>query len=137
MHQQSRHPPRVYSPASLPQTNPARTNNPRDRVRAAASDTASSLDGGSEGAESFDSGPSTESIKKLDQIIQVRTSDAPRDASEWSSLTFYQNFYAKAAVLVLQSRLNTTPIGGRRINARKPNRWVTYPTNDTWTVTQN
>ncbi len=74
MHQQSRHPPRVSSPASSPQTNPARTNNPRDRVRSAL-DTAGQ-DGGSESPGSHASVPSRESIKKLDQIIQVRTGDA-------------------------------------------------------------
>ncbi len=36
-------------------------------------------DGGSESPGSHASIPSRESIKKLDQIIQVRTGDAPRD----------------------------------------------------------
>ncbi|KAG7286537.1 hypothetical protein NEMBOFW57_008848 [Staphylotrichum longicolle] len=106
MHQQSRHPPRVSSPASSPQTNPARTNNPRDRVRA---DT-TSLDGGSDSAGSYASVPSRDSIKKLDQIIQ--------------------NFYAKAAVLILQSRLNTTPVGGRRDDGKKANHWFSIDTDD-------
>ena len=35
-----------------------------------------------------------------------------------------QNFYIKAAVLILQSRLNTTPIGGRRDDGKKANKWV-------------
>jgi hypothetical protein len=34
-----------------------------------------------------------------------------------------QNFYAKAAVLILQSRINTTPVG-RREDGRKTNHWV-------------
>ncbi|KAK4031162.1 hypothetical protein C8A01DRAFT_42346, partial [Parachaetomium inaequale] len=69
MHQQSRHPPRVSSPASSPQTNPARTNNPRDRVRSGSDTT--SFDDRSESTESLGSIPSKDSIKKLDQIIQV------------------------------------------------------------------
>ena len=36
----------------------------------------------------------------------------------------HQNFYIKAAVLILQSRLNTTPIGGRRDDGKKANKWV-------------
>ncbi|AEO59082.1 hypothetical protein MYCTH_2046198, partial [Thermothelomyces thermophilus ATCC 42464] len=99
MHQQSRHPPRVSSPASSPQTNPARTNNPRDRVRSGSA--ATGLDGGSrpESTESPGSTPSRDSIKKLDQIIS--------------------NFYAKTAVIILQSRLDTTPVEGK-----KADRWV-------------
>ncbi|KAK4238464.1 putative autophagy protein [Achaetomium macrosporum] len=108
MHQQSRHPPRVYSPASSPQTNPARTNNPRDRVRAGFETT--SQDGGSVRSESVGPGPSRESIKKLDQIIQ--------------------NFYNKAAVLILQSRLNTTPVGVKRPDGKKPNQWFSIETDD-------
>lgn len=82
MHQQPRHPPRVASPASSPQTNPARTNNPREaiaatsRARAGSEATASSdrtrrsieVDGGDGGSLGY----SRESVKKLDQIIQVR-----------------------------------------------------------------
>ncbi|KAL1840892.1 hypothetical protein VTJ49DRAFT_7634 [Mycothermus thermophilus] len=109
MHQHPRHPPRVASPASSPQTNPTRTNNPRDRLRAASD--ASGQDGGdSESPGSGPgSGPSRDAIKKLDQIIQ--------------------NFYYKAAVLILQSRLNTTPVAGRDEN-RKPNHWFSIDTDD-------
>ncbi|KAL2255958.1 hypothetical protein VTK26DRAFT_2425 [Humicola hyalothermophila] len=111
MHQQSRHPPRVASPASSPQTNPARTNNPRDRARAAESDIAGrDSSAGSDGSERSNRGPSRESVKKLDQIIQ--------------------NFYYKAAVLILQSRLNTTPSGGRKEDERKSNRWFSIDTDD-------
>ncbi|KAL2139369.1 hypothetical protein VTI28DRAFT_5285 [Corynascus sepedonium] len=103
MHQQSRHPPRVSSPASSPQTNPTRTNNPRDRVRSSSITTSS--DGRPEGTESPGSVPSRDSIKKLDQIIS--------------------NFYAKAAVIILQSRLNTTPVGGK-----KADRWFGLDTDE-------
>ncbi|KAK3303236.1 putative autophagy protein [Chaetomium strumarium] len=108
MHQQSRHPRRVYSPASSPQTNPNRTNNPRDRVRAGSDTT--SQDGGSDRSESTSPGASRESIKKLDQIIQ--------------------NFYNKAAVLILQSRLNTTSMGEKRPDGKKPNQWFSIETDD-------
>ncbi|KAK3292496.1 autophagy-related protein 13-domain-containing protein [Chaetomium fimeti] len=108
MHQQSRHPPRVSSPASSPQTNPTRTNNPRDRVRADSDTT--SPDEKLENSESYGSMPSRDSIKKLDQIIQ--------------------NFYAKAAVVIVQSRINTTPAGGRRAAEAKPNLWFSLETDE-------
>ncbi len=77
----------MASPASNPQTNPTRTNNPRDSLGAAVrarsgSEAVAGLDGGAavmadgEGPGSAvgggAAGPSRESIKKLDQIIQVR-----------------------------------------------------------------
>ncbi len=92
MHQQTRHPSRGgYSPASSPQTNPTRTNNPRDaptsRSRATSEaappgpslGAASAGDGGTSAAPAAApvSGPTRESIKKLDQIIQVRTATLP------------------------------------------------------------
>ncbi|KAH6617075.1 autophagy-related protein 13-domain-containing protein [Chaetomium tenue] len=108
MHQQSRHPPRVSSPASSPQTNPTRTNNPRDRVRA-DSDTAGT-DDKSESTGSYSSILSRDSIKKLDQIIQ--------------------NFYTKAAVVIVSSRIDTTPVGGRRSAEVKPNLWFSLETSE-------
>jgi len=54
--------------------------------------------------------PSRDSIKKLDQIIQ--------------------NFYAKAAVVIVQSRINTTPVGGRRAAEVKPNLWFSLETDE-------
>ncbi|GAB1315998.1 autophagy protein 13 [Madurella fahalii] len=111
MHQQSRHPPRVSSPASSPQTNPTRTNNQRDRARAGSDAVPQDGgQGGSDGPEGAGTGPSRESIKKLDQIIQ--------------------NFYYKAAVLVLQSRLNLAPAGGKRGDGRKTNKWFSIDTDD-------
>ncbi|KAK3384575.1 autophagy-related protein 13-domain-containing protein [Lasiosphaeria ovina] len=114
MHQQSRHPARVSSPASSPQTNPTRTNNQRDavgsasRVRADSELGAQVASAAPDSGDGSDTGPSKESIKKLDQIIQ--------------------NFYYKAAVLILQSRLNLTPDGGK--NAGRPNKWFQIDTDD-------
>lgn len=81
MHQQpgARPSPRVASPASMPQTNPARTNNPRDAVPTGARQRAASVLSNrdmplasptSDSAAS--SAVSTEAVKKLDQIVQVR-----------------------------------------------------------------
>ncbi|KAK3682419.1 autophagy-related protein 13-domain-containing protein [Podospora appendiculata] len=114
MHQQPRHPPRVSSPASSPQTNPTRTNNQREtltsatRARAGSSE-AAVRDGSaiSDSPEPSGAGPSRESIKKLDQIIQ--------------------NFYYKAAVLILQSRLNLTE---NRRGEKRINKWFQIETED-------
>lgn len=35
-----------------------------------------------------------------------------------------QNFYYKVAILVLQSRLNLAPAGGKRADGKKTNKWV-------------
>ncbi|CAK7197596.1 autophagy protein 13 [Sporothrix eucalyptigena] len=124
MHQQSRHPPRGgYSSATNPQTNPTRTNNPRDalpsrsRATSEAAPPGPSLDGGggdtsmgaaASAASVAAGGPTKESIKKLDQIIQ--------------------NFHLKAAVLIVQSRIPVTPSGGGR--GRKTNKWFQIETDD-------
>ncbi|KIH94228.1 autophagy protein [Sporothrix brasiliensis 5110] len=123
MHQQSRPPRGGYSPATAAQTNPTRTNNPRDALASrprAASEVAPpspSFDGvgggGSDGGAApttalASGGPTKESIKKLDQIIQ--------------------NFHLKAAVLILQARIPTTPSGGGR--GRKTNKWFQIETED-------
>ncbi|VBB79876.1 Putative autophagy-related protein 13 [Podospora comata] len=107
MHQQSRHPPRVSSPASSPQTNPTRTNNPRDRIRTGS-------DAAAPGSPPASSGADTprETIKKLDQIIQ--------------------NFYLKAAVLILGSRVKLGPTSRRNADGTKVvNKWFSIDTDDT------
>ncbi|KAK3984091.1 autophagy-related protein 13 [Cladorrhinum sp. PSN332] len=108
MHQQSRHPPRVSSPASSPQTNPTRTNNPRDRGRSGSTASGQDVIPGSEGpgGAAGRSAASPESIKKLDQIIQ--------------------NLYAKAAVIVLQSRMNPAQTA-----SKKKNLWFSIETAET------
>lgn len=78
MHQQSRLPPKLSSPATSPQTNPTRANNPRDalattgRARSGSEVAGQEVGVGPESGNNVTSGPTKESIKKLDQIIQVR-----------------------------------------------------------------
>ncbi|OBR10717.1 Autophagy-related protein 13 [Colletotrichum higginsianum IMI 349063] len=116
MHQQARPAPRVSSPASAPQTNPARTNNPREGILGAR-DRASS---GASGRDSVAPSPTAETppgavsadaVKKLDQIIQ--------------------NFHTKAASLVLQSRMNLKPIYTTRGSGNKKlNKWFQIETEE-------
>jgi len=75
MHQQRR----VASPAASSQTNPSRTNNQREGAgpssRGRAASEAAFPESAAAMEESSDvamAGPSRESVKKLDQIIQVR-----------------------------------------------------------------
>lgn len=56
------------------------------------------------------SGPSRDSVKKLDQIVQ--------------------NFFNKAAVLIIQARLNTAPIVTSGREARKTNKWFQIETEE-------
>ncbi|ROW08359.1 hypothetical protein VMCG_03059 [Cytospora schulzeri] len=109
MHQHPRHPPRVSSPASSPQTNPTRSNNPREgsgthmRIPPDSPRRGTASSGGS--GELEPRGPSRDSIKKLDQILQ--------------------NLYLKAAVVIAQSRIRTTPLGPSKIN-----KWFSLETDE-------
>ncbi|KAK2599392.1 hypothetical protein N8I77_011149 [Diaporthe amygdali] len=109
MHQHPRHPPRTASPASSPQTNPTRSNNPREgvgaHVRASSESARQGLSSSAGSGELESKGPSRESIKKLDQILQ--------------------NLYLKAAVVIAQSRIKTTPLGPGKIN-----KWFSLETDE-------
>ncbi|KAH7375311.1 autophagy-related protein 13-domain-containing protein [Plectosphaerella cucumerina] len=116
MHQQARPSPRVSSPASSPQTNPTRTNNPREeslagRVRAgsAASNRDPTPSPLLEPAPPAAGGPSAESIKKLDQIIQ--------------------NFHTKAAAVILEARMNLQP-AKKTSSSKRINKWFQLNTED-------
>ncbi|KAK7738540.1 autophagy protein 13 [Cytospora paraplurivora] len=109
MHQHPRHPPRVSSPASSPQTNPTRSNNPREgsgaQVRVPPDSPRRGAPSSAGSGELESRGPSRESIRKLDQILQ--------------------NLYVKAAVVVAQSRIKTTPLGPGKIN-----KWFSLDTDE-------
>ncbi|PHH91047.1 hypothetical protein CDD83_1838 [Cordyceps sp. RAO-2017] len=115
MHQQARPPPRLSSPASTPQPSQTRSgNNPRDAVlgaRQRAESNASLRD--AMGSPTVDNalslGPPAESVKKLDQIVQ--------------------NFYAKAAILVLDARIKVK-ITRNANGLRKTNKWYQIETDE-------
>ncbi|KAF4811778.1 Autophagy-related protein 13 [Colletotrichum siamense] len=118
MHQQARPAPRVSSPASSPQTNPSRTNNPREAILGARA-RASSETSGRESAVASSStaetppgaGPPADAVKKLDQIIQ--------------------NFHTKAASVVLQSRIDLKPAYHTRgPGSKKLNKWFQIETEE-------
>ncbi|OLN95978.1 Autophagy-related protein 13 [Colletotrichum chlorophyti] len=117
MHQQARPAPRVSSPASSPQTNPSRTNNPREGILGSRERAGSGASGRDSAAVSPIAeaspglGPPADAVKKLDQIIQ--------------------NFHTKAASLVLQSRMNLKPAHTNRgSGSKKLNKWFQIETEE-------
>lgn len=105
------------SPASSPRTNPSRTNNQREEGFNPRTRPNSDVPGYSEGDDgSGDSGiiasagPSQDSIRRLDQVIQ--------------------NFFTKAAYIVLSSRMSL-PVMQNKDGTKKLNRWFSIETDDT------
>ncbi|KAI1371067.1 autophagy-related protein 13-domain-containing protein [Hypoxylon crocopeplum] len=116
MHQTPRAPPRTASPALSPQTNPTRTNNQRDPtspgyrpVSRPGVGTQEGMATGASGGNRGD-GPTRDSIKKLDQIIQ--------------------NVYSKVSTLILQTRIQVTPVLVGRSRERRTSRWFQLDTDD-------
>ncbi|KAI0836378.1 autophagy-related protein 13-domain-containing protein [Hypoxylon sp. FL0890] len=117
MHQTPRAPPRTASPALSQRTNPTRTNNQRDPAspggRPSSRPSAEAPEGtatGGNGGNRGDGGPTRDSIKKLDQIIQ--------------------NIYSKAGTVILQTRMQVTPILVGRSQERRTSRWFQLDTDD-------
>ncbi|KAI1387819.1 autophagy-related protein 13-domain-containing protein [Hypoxylon trugodes] len=116
MHQTPRIPPRTASPALSAQTNPTRTNNQRDptspATRSPPRPSSAVQDGAAIGAGGGNrgDGPSRDSVKKLDQIIQ--------------------NIYSKAGTVILQTRIQVTPVLVGRTQERKISRWFSLDTDD-------
>ncbi|KAI1153746.1 hypothetical protein F4825DRAFT_413947 [Nemania diffusa] len=121
MHQTPRPTLRTSSPASSPQTNPTRTNNQRDAMspvsQSGPASDARSYDGSARTAMAAgaaaargEGGPTRDSIKKLDQIIQ--------------------NVYSKAGTLILQERMQVTPVLVGKTLEKRTSRWFQLDTND-------
>ncbi|KAF5017569.1 hypothetical protein F66182_10486 [Fusarium sp. NRRL 66182] len=108
MHQQPRGPARVSSPGATPLPNiPSRSNSTREAVLGSRPRAGSTISGrDAPNSPTLENPPTpappADSVKKLDQIIQ--------------------NFYAKTAVLVLDSRIKSKPARGAN-GARKSNKW--------------
>ncbi|KAK8111434.1 uncharacterized protein PG998_007891 [Apiospora kogelbergensis] len=109
MHQTPRQPPRSASPATSPSKPPARVNTPmegRPRTTSGAADR-------NEDRTQDAAGPSKESMKKLDQIVQSRP----------------QNCFMKAGTLVMQNRLRLTPVT-LQTGEKRMSRWFQTDTDD-------
>ncbi|KAH8158392.1 hypothetical protein CIB48_g9856 [Xylaria polymorpha] len=121
MHQTPRSTPRTSSPASSPQTNPTRTNNQREPISPAGQSGPVSDVTSYEGsirtamttgavAARMEGGPTRDSVRKLDQIIQ--------------------NVYSKAGTLILQERMQVTPVLVGKNLERRTSRWFQLDTDD-------
>ena len=109
MHQHPRHPPASASPALSEQTNPTRTNNQRDRdPRTNTQGSGSSEDFASTRTEHVD--PSAQ-MQRLNQVIQ--------------------NFYTKAALIILHSRVDLPPAYARNSDTLRINRWFNIEMEET------
>ena len=117
MHQHPRPPPTSASPALSEQTNPTRTNNPRDRdVQALRNN--SPLTQGSGSSEDFGNGrqdqPADNPAAQLQRMSQV-----------------IQNFHTKAALIILQSRVDLSPAYSRNTDQKRVNKWFNIELDET------
>ncbi|KAI8631344.1 hypothetical protein F5Y19DRAFT_27462 [Xylariaceae sp. FL1651] len=118
MHQTPRPTHRASSPASSPQTNPTRTNNQRDptspagQLGSASEMVSHENSAGTAGTAPArtEGGPTRDSVKKLDQIIQ--------------------NVYSKAGTLILQERMQVTPVLVGKTLEKRTSRWFQLDTDD-------
>ncbi|OQV00522.1 hypothetical protein CLAIMM_06005 [Cladophialophora immunda] len=117
MHQHPRPPPLTASPATSEQTNPSRTNNPRDRDVQALR-TNSPLTQGSGSSEDFASARQDQpadnpgvQMQRLNQVIQ--------------------NFHTKSALIILQSRVELAPAYSQKTNDKRVNRWFNIDIEET------
>lgn len=87
---------------------------------AAVQETSSAARSRGEGAEA---GPSRDSVKKLDQIIQVGAV-AGQQSSYCIILTTSQNIFAKTGTLILQERMKVSPVVVAGTREKKVSKWV-------------
>lgn len=114
MHQHPRAPPASASPALSDQTNPTRTNNPRDRDLNALR-TNSPLTQGSGSSEDFQpreqqSDPAAQ-MQRLNQVVQ--------------------NFFSKSVLIILHSRVELCPAYAKNSDVRRVNRWFNIELEET------
>jgi autophagy-related protein 13 len=112
MHQHPRAPPASASPALSEQTNPTRTNNPRDLN---ALRTNSPLTQGSGSSEDFQpreqqSDPAAQ-MQRLNQVVQ--------------------NFFTKSVLIILHSRVDLPPAYAKNSEAKRVNRWFNIELQET------
>ncbi|RVX70364.1 hypothetical protein B0A52_05863 [Exophiala mesophila] len=117
MHQHPRPPPVTASPAASEQTNPTRTNNPRDQdpqIRRATSP----ITQGSGSSEEFANArqdqplenPNTQ-MQRLNQVVQ--------------------NFHTKSALIILHSRVDLPPAYHKNQDSKRINRWFNLHIDET------
>ncbi|KAK2761686.1 autophagy protein 13 [Arachnomyces sp. PD_36] len=125
MHQHPRSTPATASPAASPRTNPARTNNRRDRdpdTNTQNSEVGDNIIRGlgiEDGAEAFEQDqntltPAREALAKLNQIVQ--------------------NYFTKAALIILHSRIDLPPSYQKGTTTKRVNKWFNVELDETDTI---
>ena len=128
MHQHPRPPPAMTSPATSPRTNPARTNNPREEESDVAGPQS---ERGSGTPDSFSAATRAQevsvrdkdSMTRLDQVVQVCPIILECCVHVEIKLTIEQNYFTKAALIVLQARVTLPPAFAKGSNTRRVNKW--------------
>ncbi|KAK5956750.1 autophagy protein 13 [Knufia fluminis] len=106
MHQHPRPPPATASPANSEQTNPYRSNNPRDRT------------------------PSTQASGSSEDFVTTR--QEPDTAASMQRLNqVIQNFHTKAALIILHSRADLSPAYSSKTNEKRVNKWFNIELDET------
>ena len=117
MHQHPRLPHPSASPALSEQTNPTRTNNPRDRDVQALRNTSPNTQG-SGSSEDFGSArqdqPTDNPAAQMQRLNQV-----------------IQNFHTKAALIILHSRVELSPAYAKNTTTKRVNRWFNIELDET------
>ncbi|KEF51561.1 uncharacterized protein A1O9_12478 [Exophiala aquamarina CBS 119918] len=117
MHQHPRPPPVTASPANSEQTNPTRTNNPRDRDLQALRATSPTTQG-SGSSEDFaatrQDQPNDNPLAQMQRLNQV-----------------IQNFHTKAALIILHSRAELSPAYSKNTDTKRVNRWFNLDVDET------
>lgn len=117
MHQHPRAPPVTASPANSEQTNPSRTNNSRDRDSQALR-IDSPLTQGSGSSEDFTAArqdqPADNTAGQRQRLNQV-----------------IQNYHTKAALIILQSRVELSPAYSQKTDTKRVNRWFNLDIDET------
>ena len=130
--------PTSASPATSPATNPTRTNNSRDSDSGDSQDRLDSTAPGGPGIVLDEPYGSTQpaygagdrrqdAIKRLNQVVQVRAlPESKREASSFLMLnTCFQNYFTKAALIILSTRTTLSPAFARTVSREKRvNKWV-------------
>ncbi|KAI9892894.1 MAG: autophagy protein 13 [Vezdaea aestivalis] len=121
MHQNyQRSPPPTASPASTPWTNPSRTNNPRDQAQTGRNRTLAGAEGSGEWAA--DDGQTA--------VASQQVSNSAEDAKKLNQVI--QNYFYKAFLVIVHSRINPPSAYSRGLNAAKRvNRWFNIVLDET------
>ncbi|KAL8936474.1 MAG: hypothetical protein Q9211_004172 [Gyalolechia sp. 1 TL-2023] len=121
MHQLHRPSPATASPASSPRTNPTRTNNPREGE---ASSPRPGSERGYSREQALDTGEGS------DALMRGHDDDPSRDGVQKLSQVV-QNYFTKAAHIILHSRVSLPPAYHKGTDVKRVNKWFNTELDET------